>query len=65
MIRWCPHAAKSGKSAEWGDLLFEFPAEARLTVYRRFDIPGHLLWRVGFVEVRRALCVRCMARVVW
>ena len=23
---------------EWGDLLYEFPAETRLTVYRRLDI---------------------------
>ena len=25
---------------EWGDLLYEFPAETRLTVYRRFDMPN-------------------------
>ena len=23
---------------KWGDLLYEFPAETRLTVYRRLDI---------------------------
>ena len=25
---------------KWGDLLYEFPAETRLTVYRRLDIPN-------------------------
>ena len=25
-------------SFRWGDLLYEFPAETRLTVYRRLDI---------------------------
>ena len=25
---------------DWGDLLYEFPAETRLTVYRRLDIPN-------------------------
>ena len=31
---------------KWGDLLYEFPAETRLTVYRRLDIPnrGELAW---------------------
>ena len=28
------------ENCERGDLLYEFPAETRLTVYRRLDIPN-------------------------
>ena len=30
----------SRKNYKWGDLLYEFPAKTRLTVYRRLDIPN-------------------------
>ena len=39
---------------KWGDLLYEFPAETRLTVYRRLDIElwlAELLFMTRRVEV--------------
>ena len=38
----------SGMNYTWGDLLYEFPVETRLTVYRRLDIYIMSYWFVTF-----------------